>query len=178
LLASTDAVRARPRLASAWPERGPGAPGTSADTEARAAGMPDAHSQIRSPAREHAHKGSLAHGRHSGPLPLAAHACQMTLSVPLALARAASRVYAHSKYASITGVKGGLMLIIIAGSVILGGVGLAALYDWRARRRGWTVRPSTGGAFRPAACQGRYRPPDRRQSWQDRRPYCRVPPDD
>jgi hypothetical protein len=54
------------------------------------------------------------------------------------------------------------MFVVIVGGVILGAVGLAALHDWRARRRGWTVCASTEGAFRPAPCQGRYRQPDRR----------------
>ena len=39
------------------------------------------------------------------------------------------------------------MLFAIAGGVILGAIGLGALYDYRARRRGWRVSASTEEAF-------------------------------
>lgn len=39
------------------------------------------------------------------------------------------------------------MLVVILGGVIAGAVGLAALYDYRARRRGWKVSASTTEAF-------------------------------
>jgi len=39
------------------------------------------------------------------------------------------------------------MFIVIAGGVILGGIGLAALYDYRARRRGYRVNATTDAAF-------------------------------
>jgi hypothetical protein len=60
------------------------------------------------------------------------------------------------------------MLVVIAGSVFIVALGLAVLYDWRSRRRSWTVRGPREAAYRPAPCQGRYREPDR--TWQDRRP--------
>ena len=40
-----------------------------------------------------------------------------------------------------------LVWLVIAGGVILGAIGLAALYDYRARRRGWRVSASTEEAF-------------------------------
>jgi len=39
------------------------------------------------------------------------------------------------------------MLMVILGSVIAGAVGLASLYDYQARRRGWKVSASTTEAL-------------------------------
>jgi len=38
------------------------------------------------------------------------------------------------------------MLVVIAGAVILGAIGVAALYDYRARRRGYRISASTDAA--------------------------------
>jgi hypothetical protein len=37
--------------------------------------------------------------------------------------------------------------LVIAGGLILGAIGLASLYDYRSRRRGWRVSASTEEAF-------------------------------
>jgi hypothetical protein len=39
------------------------------------------------------------------------------------------------------------MFIVIAGGVIVGAIGLAALYDYRARRRGYRISASTDAAL-------------------------------
>ena len=39
------------------------------------------------------------------------------------------------------------MFVVIAGGVIAAAIGLAALYDYRARRRGWRVSASTEEAI-------------------------------
>lgn len=39
------------------------------------------------------------------------------------------------------------MFVAVLGAVVVGAVGLAALYDYRARRRGWKVRASTEEAL-------------------------------
>ena len=39
------------------------------------------------------------------------------------------------------------MFFAIVGGILLAGIGLAALYDYRARRRGWNVSASTEEAF-------------------------------
>jgi hypothetical protein len=39
------------------------------------------------------------------------------------------------------------MFVVIAAGIIAGAIGFAALYDYRARRRGWRVRASTEEAF-------------------------------
>ena len=39
------------------------------------------------------------------------------------------------------------MFVAIAGGVILGSIGIAALYDYRARRRGYRLSASTDAAF-------------------------------
>lgn len=39
------------------------------------------------------------------------------------------------------------MFVVIAGGVIVGAIGFAALFDLRARRRGWRVSASTEEAF-------------------------------
>jgi hypothetical protein len=39
------------------------------------------------------------------------------------------------------------MFVVIAGAAILGAIGLAALYDYRARRRGYRISASTDAAL-------------------------------
>jgi hypothetical protein len=40
-----------------------------------------------------------------------------------------------------------MLVVEIAGGIIAGSVGLAMLYDWRARKRGWRVSASTEEAL-------------------------------